>query len=176
VSLVDVPATLLDLAGLLPEREGGRFGDGLSLRPLLDRGGSFERDAPLVAQLERKKQGRAFLLEQWPRRLVEVGFDYAGTKDRTSLFDLEDDPEEREDLAARDPAATAGLLRSLQARRAALQAQALQAEGVPLDPELREQMDRLGYGAAGTGGAAGEGKGGAGAGRDEERRGAGDRD
>jgi arylsulfatase A-like enzyme len=141
VSLVDVPATVLELLGV--EAPAGR--DGRSLLPALRRE-ALERDAPLVAQLERDKQGRAFLLERWPLRLIETAQDYAGRSDVLELFDHATDPSEQIDLAPRDPARTSELREALRRRRAALEAHAFRAEATELDEAQRRRLDELGYG------------------------------
>lgn len=149
VSLVDLPATILELAGLLPEPARGRFGDGLSLVPLMD-GGSLVRDQPIVAQLDRVAQGKAFLVEQWPLRAIAIEQDYMQRFDVFELYDVAADPREEHDLAPED-AARASTFRVLIAeRRKALEAQALHAQKLELDDELRRQMERLGYGAGGA--------------------------
>ncbi|MBM4014590.1 MAG: sulfatase [Planctomycetes bacterium] len=147
VGLVDVAATLLELAGQLPSvgGAGGRFGDGQSLVPLLT-GGEFERDLPLVAQLERERQGQAFLLQSWPSRLIETRVDYAGRRDVAELFDRVADPAERRDLLLAEPERSTRLRALLAARRAALEAQGMAAQRAALDPEQQRQMEALGYG------------------------------
>jgi arylsulfatase A-like enzyme len=151
VSLVDVAPTLLDRLGLLAAQPGARFGDGVSLAPLLQ-GGRIERDAPIVAQLERGKQGKAFLLEQWPLRLILTERDYAGREDVLELFDLEKDPDERHDLLAGDAARTAELRRKLAARRSQLETAALPTTTEELDEAMRRKMEALGYGSEKGGG------------------------
>ena len=148
VSLVDVPATLLDLLGLLPVEMGGVIGDGQSLRPLLD-GGEFARAAPLVAHLERGKQGAAFLLQSWPLRVIETERDYAGRRGVVELFDLVADREERHDLLASDPERAARMTALLRLHRARLAEQGRSAETTPLTAEQKAQMEALGYGAGG---------------------------
>jgi arylsulfatase A-like enzyme len=145
VSLVDVPATLLDLLGLLPAQAGGGFGDGRSLKPLFE-GRSIERDAPLASQLLRVKQGRAFLLEQWPLRAIATEHDYAGRRGVLELFDLERDPREERDLSAVDPERAHRLADLLRRRRAELEARALRADEGDLSEEERRRIDALGYG------------------------------
>jgi len=144
VSLVDLPATLLDLLGLQPAGSEGRVGDGISLRPLLE-GGAIERDAPIVAQLERGRQGAAFLVQRWPLRVIETERDYAGRTGVLELFDLAADPAERRDLAAEDPERAARLRAALRARRAALESQGLDAERPALDERTLQAMQALGY-------------------------------
>jgi arylsulfatase len=145
VGLVDVAATVLDL--VMPPQDGaiGRFGDGLSLRPLLE-GREFERDLPLVAQLEREVQGQAFLLQSWPSRLIETRSDYSGRRNVAERFDLASDPAERHDRLATDEEQGARLRTLLAARRAALEAQGMATERADLDPEQKAHMEALGYG------------------------------
>jgi len=149
VSLVDVPATLLDLAGLLPADAAGGVGDGRSLRPLLE-GREFERDAPLIAQLERGKQGSAFLLQSGSLRLIETRFDYAGRHDVAELFDLVADPRAQHDLLAADPERAARLRSLLAWRRKMLEEQGLAMEPLALTPEQKAQMEALGYSVGGA--------------------------
>jgi arylsulfatase A-like enzyme len=144
VSLVDLPATLLDLLALLPKERGGRVGDGLSLVPLI-RGEPLERDAPIVAQLARGKQGAAFLVQHWPLRVVETERDYAGRADVLELFDESKDPKEERDLAAADPSLADRLRTALHARRETLERQGLAAEKPPLDEKTRAALRALGY-------------------------------
>jgi len=146
-----VAPTLLDRLGLFAAQPQGRFGDGLSLAPLL-RGGKIERDAPIVAQLERGKQGRAFLLEQWPLRLILTERDYAGREDVLELFDLEKDPDERNNLLAGDAPRAAELRRKLAARRSQLETAALPTTTEELDEAMRRKMEALGYGSEKGGG------------------------
>jgi arylsulfatase A-like enzyme len=148
MSLVDLPAMVLDLLGLLPAERGGRVGDGLSLTPLLH-GGTVERDLPLVAQVERGKQGAAFLVQHWPLRVIETERDYAGRADVLELFDLASDPLEQHDLAAAEPSRAARLHAALRARRAQLESQGISAERPPLDEKTRAQLEALGYGTSG---------------------------
>lgn len=88
VSLVDLPATFLDLAGAEP----GRRIDGLSLRPLLDGAGALDRDTILV------QTGDAVRDETpgWSYRGVSTGrYLYghrAGHPETGVLFDRQQDP------------------------------------------------------------------------------------
>jgi arylsulfatase A-like enzyme len=143
VGLVDVAPTLLDLLGLLESRPDHRFGDGVSLVPLLS-GGTVERETPLLAELLREKQGEAFLVEQWPLRTIVTAHDYAGRHDVVELYDEVNDPNELHDLAA-DPAKTEELRRTVAARRAALVAAAFTSTREELDEAARRKMKALGY-------------------------------
>ena len=144
VSLVDVAPTLLELLGLLDLQPGHRFGDGVSLVPLLH-GGTVEREIPIVAELLREKQGEAFLIEQWPLRTIVTAHDYAGRRDVVELFDEVADPQELHDLAAADPARAAELRRAAAARRAALEAGAFASTREELDEAAKRKMKALGY-------------------------------
>lgn len=149
VSLVDVPATVLDLLGLLDGEAGAGVGDGLSLVPLTS-GGHLERDAPIVAQLERDRQGSAFLIQAWPWRLIRTAHDYAGRSDVVELFDLERDPAAARDASGDDAPRTASLLRLLELRRASLEERGLSAGAADLSDEQRRRLEELGYGQAGA--------------------------
>jgi len=145
VSLVDIPATILDRVGLLEPRQG--FGDGRSLLPLV-RGAAADAaigERLLIAELDEDTSGRAFLVQEWPLRLILVEQEYTGRTDSIDLFDLEADPGEQVDLSlvrrarAREIRARAIKLRS------ELQRSPLSLEDVPLDDDLKERLEALGY-------------------------------
>jgi arylsulfatase A-like enzyme len=90
VSILDVPATVVDLAGAAADGLAG-----VSLLPVAR--GELERPhAPVVARSQRR-----MALIDWPLKLMVIARRKA---DRTLLFDLGADPAEKEDLAATRPA------------------------------------------------------------------------
>jgi len=142
VSLVDVPATVLDTvlagAGGMPA-----FGDGTSLLPLLAGGSLPER--PLFSQVKRE-QNAAFSLQLWPLRLVQIDFDYASKEPRTELYQLEADPAGRENRAADKPDLVRELAATATALRARMEEDRFAARPVELDDAWRQRLGALGYG------------------------------
>ena len=145
VSLVDIPATILDRVGFLEPGRG--FGDGRSLLPLVrgseDNAALGER--VLIAELDEATSDRAFLVQEWPLRLVLVEQEYTGRANSIDLFDLEADPGEQVDLSLvrRERA------RELDARatkiRTELRRSAILTEDVPLDDDIERHLEALGY-------------------------------
>ena len=135
VSLIDVPATVLDLVGL-----GDRLGQGRSLRAAWEAGES----RPVYAQtigLESQP-----LAAVWDGPLKYLRRDTPeGVRER--LFDLARDPAERNDLGAARPAELARLraLHDAHAREAAAIRQDLGPVTEPLDPATLERLKSLGY-------------------------------
>ncbi len=138
VSHIDLAPTLVELAGL-PRRPAH---EGRSLLPLLE-GGAAPPSRPLFAHLHRRQPNgqelelHAVIDRDW--KLV------AGRGRAPLLFDLQADPGERFDLAARQPARVAELERRWttfleRARRL----QPDEQETV-LDAEARERLRALGY-------------------------------
>ncbi len=135
VSLIDVPATVLDLAGL-----SDRLGQGTSLRAAWESGASRPAFAqtiglashPLAAVWEGPLK---YLRRETPGGTVE------------KLFDLARDPAERNDLSAERPADLARLrsLHEAHARDGATIRQDLGTTTEELDPETIERLRSLGY-------------------------------
>jgi arylsulfatase len=145
VSLVDaMPTFLARLAvpGLaLPAGQAsGRdaLAEGAAPGAILAQDTGRERDAPHRVAL---RAGR------WKYFRIEHGDGRVGD----ALYDLERDPFELEDVAAQHPEQAASLRRVVEAETRALRerGEALRggrpAETRPLDPELREQLEALGY-------------------------------
>jgi arylsulfatase A-like enzyme len=147
VSLVDLPATILDWLGLLPPEDGGAFGNGRSLVPLLrgDREGRSPEMRPLVAQLDEVSAGRAFLVQEWPYRLLQTEKDYRGRENAVELFDVVADPGERVDLAPRRRERVAELGALARALRGALEAHSFEGAPAEVDEDLARQLEALGY-------------------------------
>lgn len=134
VSLVDLPRTLLDGVGV----DGWKDSAGQSLWPVL----GAERTAPDVRLLIAEgtlygPERRAAI--RWPLKLTLE----AGTG-RQHLYDLEQDPEERSDLAAQQREATARLRREL-GSTLDMPLQGVPPEAAPLDEETVESLRALGY-------------------------------
>ena len=104
VSGVDLHPTILDLAGIV---ERGPKRRGVTLVPILRGDGSLPADRPLVSGTIRLNAYRTALRRD---RLKLIHF---MDRDRNELFDLEADPEERDDLAPRRPDDRRALLATL---------------------------------------------------------------
>jgi arylsulfatase A-like enzyme len=146
VSLVDLPATVLDWLGLLPPENKGAFGNGMSLLPLLrePRRGGPGPARHLLAQLD-EASGRAFLLQDWPYRLLQIEKDYQGRENEVELFDEEDDPHELSDLAPQQGERVAELEARARALRGALEANSFEGDPALLDEDLARRLQALGY-------------------------------
>jgi arylsulfatase A-like enzyme len=148
-SLVDVLPTVLELAGAAP----GFPVHGRSLRgpaPHAGRSLLFELDTsrysggPDGALSVQTSRWRA--LRSGELKLVERELEGGGVT--RSLFRVARDPQEREDLAAREPGLAAGLARKLAAElaRAAADAERYRRGGpAELTREERAQLEALGY-------------------------------
>jgi arylsulfatase A-like enzyme len=147
VSLVDLPATILDWLGLLPPENGGAFGDGRSLVPLLreTREGRSLPTRRLLAQLDEVSAGRAFLIQEWPHRLLQIEKDYRGRENTVELFDVAADPGERVDLAPQRRERVAELEALARALRGALEAHPFEGDPAEVDEDLARQLEALGY-------------------------------
>jgi arylsulfatase A-like enzyme len=147
VSLVDLPATILDWLGFLPLENGRAFGNGRSLVPLL-RGSPEGRSLPtrhLLAQLDEVSAGRAFLVQEWPYRLLQIEKDYRGRGSTVELFDVAEDPEERVDLAPQRRERVAELEALARELRGALEAHPFEGDPAELDEDLARRLEALGY-------------------------------
>ncbi len=100
VSLVDLPATLLDGAGLpVPEPMQGR-----SIRPLLGGRGDGSWPREVFVQISESEVGRAIRTHRWKYGVTDPGLDGNGspgseTYRETHLYDLEVDPYELNNLS-----------------------------------------------------------------------------
>jgi arylsulfatase A-like enzyme len=147
VSLVDVPATLLELLSFPPAPGGIDAGDGVSLVPLM--AGERAADGPartLVAQVDAAMRARAFMIQQWPWRLIATEQDYRDRSGITELFDVERDPSERNDRAAAEPDRLQEMLAALEETRRALAADAApEGPDATWTPDLERRLEALGY-------------------------------
>jgi N-acetylglucosamine-6-sulfatase len=119
VSNVDLAPTLLDYAGARPCKRRGlcRVVDGRSLRPLLSgRAPPWSVDRAIPIQLDDAFAYRAFRGEQ--TLYMELTADPSGSVPRgeIELYDLAEDPDQRENLTATDPRAYGTEARRLHAR------------------------------------------------------------
>jgi arylsulfatase A-like enzyme len=133
VSLVDLAPTVLGALAAPPIAES----PGLSLWPLLSTGAPQPPRA-LHAEHTRYGPDRAAVV-RWPYKAV-VDLDSGAQQ----LFDLENDPGERVNLAAKDPATMAALAAAIADRTAARHKQPA-PEAVTLDSATRERLQQLGY-------------------------------
>jgi arylsulfatase A-like enzyme/cytochrome c-type biogenesis protein CcmH/NrfG len=133
---IDVLPTLLDLAGL----PGRTDVEGRSLRPALE--GRTMSDAPAYAEtlypLRELGWAPLFAWRTATHKVIEAP--------RPELYDLESDPGETRDRAARDPVRLSDLQQRL---RAALERPA-PAATAEMDPETAERLRALGYVAGGS--------------------------
>lgn len=125
-----VTPTLLELAGVAmpPELEG------LSLMPIL-KGRAGATPTYVIGGIrnaESLNTSRLKLVLREPR----------GTR-RVELYDLEQDPHERTDIASTRPLTTHFLLRALSARRS--HQPAIESSSTTVDPALEAQLRALGY-------------------------------
>lgn len=145
VSLVDVPATILDRLGLLEAGPDGGFGDGRSLVPLLSDAVEAPTPRLLLAQLDEKSAGSALLIQKWPYRLLQIENDYRGNDDAVELYDVENDPREQTDLAPRSQRRVSRLTALAREFRAALENSRFEGDKVQLDEDMRRRLEALGY-------------------------------
>jgi arylsulfatase A-like enzyme len=143
VGLVDLHPTLLAAAGLRPAPDL----DGRSLLPLLRPGvprvESPPRELLLEGDVDRRCRARGLLRGRY--KLIHVDQDYEGRRDEILLFDLEEDPRERENLASERPELAAELMARLEELFAEAEARALPvAEQRPVEID-RRTLEALGY-------------------------------
>ncbi len=132
VQLVDVAPTVLELLGVsVPKAFEGR-----SFVPLLE--GKELGPQPLLFETRYKQAARRAYRAERYKLIVD---DKTGTRE---LYDLEADPGEREDLAARRPDKVEELTRRMQAARTGAPGQSEKLD-VALDPEARAALEHLGY-------------------------------
>lgn len=137
VRSVDIMPTLCELAGApAPAACQGR-----SLAPLL-------RDGAVGAP-EREAFSEVYWGGSWARSLRASGEllieARMGAREAVQRFDLRQDPWERRDLAAADPAAAQTLLARLHAMREELARRSLRPGRATLDAATRENLEDLGY-------------------------------
>jgi arylsulfatase A-like enzyme len=137
-SLIDVPATLLALAGEPGALDDGRFGRGLSLAPLLASTREPQSARALLAELM-QREGMSIMVELWPYRMIQM----AG-EDEARLYRVDLDADESDDLAAEEPE-TVGRLIEQRARLQPGTAGVAAGEAVVPEGELQRQLEALGY-------------------------------
>jgi arylsulfatase A-like enzyme len=137
VRSVDVAPTLLDLLGQ-PPLDGVQ---GTSLRPLLSGG---EADLALTAYGESLELHNVFGVQ--PLRFVRNGRWKYIHKVNPELYDIEDDPHERNNLSSRE----APRVEEMQARLRSLLSGAARSPDarIAIDEEARANLEALGYAAA----------------------------
>jgi arylsulfatase len=146
VSLVDLPATLLDAVGLLDPSSARVFGDGLSLwQPL--QGTAHATPRPRLAEVQRGKQGSSWAYEEWPYRVLSIERDYRGKQSVVELYRLDLDPEEDRDLATTEPDRLLQLRQAAEEWQADLQRRGYDSTPQEIDAALQQMLDALGYAA-----------------------------
>jgi arylsulfatase A-like enzyme len=118
VCSIDFYPTLLEIVGVKPAR--GQVIDGVSLLPLLRGNGELKREALYWHYPHYSNQGGkpGGSVRRGASKLIEFYED-----GRLELYNLKDDPGEKTDLAAKEPAETARLHKMLTAWRKAVDAQ-----------------------------------------------------
>jgi arylsulfatase A-like enzyme len=134
VSHLDVLPTLLDALNVqVPDELPGT-----SLWPLMTQGDAIPgRDILAEGTLYGPPRG---VLIRWPWKLIQTG-----KARHMELFDLEEDPGERRDLAEELPDRARSLRRELQDRVRSAQAGLSVELEAEIDDETREQLKSLGY-------------------------------
>jgi arylsulfatase A-like enzyme len=131
VDLTDLAPTVADVCGLLGRGGSAESFGGRSLLPMLF--GASGR--PAIVSRTRGEQPR------WSLRDARYKLIYDGRLGTRQLFDLQSDPDEREDLAARDPLLADFYLQALRRRLLDLQPEQGRAGA---DTELtRQQLENL---------------------------------
>jgi len=142
VSIMDIVPTLADLLKL--EVKPGQF-DGRSLALQLHAGsaGGDTRDLLFTQDWPGRCVARAFV--QGTHKLIEVRTNYEGLKNVIRLYDLEQDPMERNDLSEslRSEARRLGL--EMRDRMLLLEARAVSGTENVLDEMDQERLKALGY-------------------------------
>ena len=139
VSLIDVPPTVLDLAGLLDRQPEGEFGVGRSLVPLVDGDPSSGPPRALMAELAQQKRSGS-MVQLWPYRLIQMSSESA-----PRLYRVDQGAWQRVDEAGE----AAPLIERLTALGATLSDEAGGHVGAevaePVEGALRDQLEALGY-------------------------------
>ncbi len=135
VRLIDVAPTVCGLAGV----EGGDDFQGLDLSPLWQPGAT-PSDRPVFAEgYFWSPEERFMRIADGKKTIV-----YTASK-KVEVFDIENDPHEKVDLAPRDKALAGRLMRDLSLSRTAMEIDAGAAEPAHITDEMRERMKKLGY-------------------------------
>jgi arylsulfatase len=138
ISLIDVPPTLLELAGLLDQMPDRRFGRGRSLTPLFEGERAARPERALLAELIHR-DGTNTMLEQWPYRMIDM-LDAPAPQ----LYRVDVDAGETRNLAAAQPDVVTRLA-ELATQMQPDAGSFAPGEQVPIDDALRQQLEALGY-------------------------------
>ena len=130
---VDMMPTLLDAVGV----EGPEGMDGLSLLPAI-RGADLEGGAPTLAYLAlESKEMRSLIVDE----LKLIG----NNRSVDRLFELSEDPGEQQDCGPEKSFERGYMNQRLRAMEWDLASRRRSADQVEIDPELRKQLEALGY-------------------------------
>jgi arylsulfatase A-like enzyme len=142
VSTMDLFPTLLELAGVPAPAS-----DAVSLVPLLD-GRTVPRHRDHAFAESRMRiwgwGGRQRAIREGDWKLIVYDW-YWWPFDDVELFDLRADPHEHRDLAGREPQRVRALRATLDGAIARAAAGARRADSAPLDPQLRQRLEAIGY-------------------------------
>jgi arylsulfatase A-like enzyme len=133
VSLMDLPQTILDLAGIeAPESLSGR-----SLLPLIE--GVRTRPRPTFAEVSRRDRYRAVMLAPW--KLTREASD-DGTDE---LYDLRQDPAEQKNRIGEEPELAERLVTMLEDNNDRAKLLGSEVETLPVSDQDVERLRALGY-------------------------------
>jgi arylsulfatase len=139
VSTFDLLPTTLGLLGLPPVEPAF----GLDLTPQLG-GQAADPERVVIIETDDGPRASRYAAVRWPWKLA-LRFGPEDVAEQRTLYDLERDPAESNDLIATRPAIADELEAAIQARRRAERELAYGARGPRVDPETRERLRSLGY-------------------------------
>jgi arylsulfatase A-like enzyme len=143
VSLVDVLPTLTELAGLPADASGDVARDGRSLAPLMRGGPGAAPFAGRTLLAHRAMENERFGQHWWAA--IRGDWKLIVDPDGAQLYDHARDFFEHDDRAARNPERTSELRAELHALRTSAVRHGRVSASVPLDADLLQALEALGY-------------------------------